>query len=88
MYALGLFLGCGVTRPWALRMRQMVESAGDLSPVCSRCQAIEAAPASRPCESKPLRNSTIWLRISTLRDLGLVFGLRERASSASRPPAL
>ena len=80
--------GSGVTSPAACRTRRIVEVDGTCSPACSRCQAMVTGPASHPAAVSSSRIATMNSRTLSSVACGLLPGLRERGSTASRPLAL
>ena len=83
---LGRLRGSGVTRPAFDRIRLMVDAAGEGSPSWSSRSRMDWGPASKPASRSCLRRVVIRSRVSTLVLVGLVWGLRDLGSRASRPP--
>ena len=80
-------MGCGVTRPWAVRMRLIVARDTASWWCWRRCQAMVSGPASRPCSDSRFRSRTISSTVLALVAVGEVFGRRDRGSNAASPSA-
>jgi hypothetical protein len=83
----GPLRGSGVTWAAACRTRRIVAVDGTCSPACSRCQAIVTGPASQPAAVSSSRVLTMNSRTLSSVACGLLSGLRDRGSTASRPPS-